>query len=161
MESAPLLWVRCGCASVLYVPLHYVLRLDCTLPLVQLGVGVPGGAQCICHALCAGAEARPDHVTVATDVRNEFDTMHRSAVLQAVAERYPQLCTFVNWAYAPAAELWVHGRPNGHKRLWSTTGVRQGDRMGPLQFALGLQGPLQNLASEFPEVRVLAYLDDA
>ena len=33
---APLLWVRCGCASVLYVPLHYVLRLDLTLPLFSL-----------------------------------------------------------------------------------------------------------------------------
>ena len=85
--------------------------------------------------------------------------MRRSAVLQAVAERYPQLFAFVNWAYAPAAELWVHGGPNGHERLWSTTGVRQGDPMGPLLFALGLQGPLEKLDSEFSEVWVLAYLD--
>ena len=32
--------------------------------------------------------------------------------------------------------------------------------MGPLLFALGLQGPLEKLGSEFPQVRVLAYLDD-
>ena len=32
--------------------------------------------------------------------------------------------------------------------------------MGPLLFALGLQGPLEKLDSEFTEVRVLAYLDD-
>ena len=55
------------------------------LASLQLGVGVAGGAQCIGHALRTGAEAHPDHVTVATDVRNAFNTMHRSAVLQAVA----------------------------------------------------------------------------
>ena len=32
--------------------------------------------------------------------------------------------------------------------------------MAPLLFALGLQGPLEKLDSEFPEVRELAYLDD-
>jgi hypothetical protein len=84
----------------------------------------------------------------------------RTAVLTAVAKRCPQLFAFVNWAYAPPAELWVHGGTNGHERLWSTTGVRQGDPMGPLLFALGLQEHLETIASDFPDVRVLAYLDD-
>ena len=108
------------------------LEAGLDLASLPLGVSVAGGAQCIGHALRAGAEAHPDHVTVATDVRNACNSMPRSAVLQAVAERYPQLFPFVNWAYTPAAELWVHGGPNGHERLWSTTRVRQGDPMGPM-----------------------------
>lgn len=32
--------------------------------------------------------------------------------------------------------------------------------MGPLLFALGLQEPPEKLASEFPDVHVLAYFDD-
>ena len=47
------------------------------LASLQLGVGVAGGAQCIGHALRAGAEAHPDHATVATDVRNAFNSIER------------------------------------------------------------------------------------
>ena len=85
-----------------------------------------GGAQCIGHALRAGALAHTHDVTIATEMRNAFNTIHRAAVLQAVAERLPQLLAFVNWAYSVPAELWVHGGPDGHVRFWSTTGVRQG-----------------------------------
>ena len=60
----------------------------------QLGVGVAGGAQCISHI--AGVMANPDYVTVATDMRNAFNTTHRTAVLKAVAELLPQLFAFVN-----------------------------------------------------------------
>ena len=66
-------------------------------------------------------------MTVATDMTNAFNTIHRMAVLKAVAERLPQFFTFVNWSFFVPAELWVHGGPNGHERLWSTAGVRQGD----------------------------------
>ena len=72
-----------------------------------------GGAPCIGHALHAGALAHPDSVTVATDMRNAFNTIHRAAVLKAVAERLPQLFAFVNWAYSVPAQLWVHGGPDG------------------------------------------------
>ena len=126
----------------------------------QLGVGVAGGAQCIGHALRAGVMANPDYVTVATDMRNAFNTIHRTAVLKSVAERLPQLFAFVNWAYSVPAELWVHGGPNGHERLWSTTGVRQGDPLGPLLFSLGMQDVLDTLEGEHPDVLLLAYLDD-
>ena len=80
-----------------------------------------GGEQCIGYALRAGVMANPDYVTVATDMRN---AIHRTSVLKAVAERLPQLFAFVNGAYSVPAELWVHGGPNGHELLWSTTGVR-------------------------------------
>jgi hypothetical protein len=48
----------------------------------------------------------------------------------------------------------------GRELLWSTTDVRQGDRFAPLLFALGLQGPLEEIVRDLPEVRVVAYLDD-
>ena len=40
---------------------------------LQLGVGVPGGAQCLGHAVRAGVLAQPDHVTVQLDWRNAFN----------------------------------------------------------------------------------------
>ena len=55
------------------------------------------------------------------------------------------------------AELWVHGGPNGHERLWSTTGVRQGDPLGPLLLSLGMQDVLGTLEGEHPDVKTLSY----
>jgi hypothetical protein len=37
---------------------------------------------------------------------------------------------------------------------------RETDPIGPLSFALDLQRPFEDIAREFPEVRVIAYLDD-
>ena len=86
--------------------------------------------------------------------------MHCTAALKAVSERLPQLFAFVNWAYSIPAELWVPGGPNGHERLWSTTGVKQGDPLGHNLFSLGMQDVLGTLERECPDVLLLAYLDD-
>lgn len=50
------------------------------------------------------------------------------------------------------AELWLHSGRNGHERLWSTIGVRQGAPTGALMFALGLQEPFKKLGSKFLDV---------
>jgi hypothetical protein len=42
----------------------------------------------------------------------------------------------------------------------STTGVRQGDVLGPLFFAIGLHPLILELKERFPEIIILAYLDD-
>jgi hypothetical protein len=55
---------------------------------IQLGVGEAGGAQCIGHALRAGAAAHADHATCDADFRNAFNTISRDAVLAAVTERH-------------------------------------------------------------------------
>jgi hypothetical protein len=67
---------------------------------IQWDVGVAGGAQCIGHALRAGAAAHADHVTCATDFRNAFNTISLDAVLAAVAERHLQLFPCARWAYS-------------------------------------------------------------
>jgi hypothetical protein len=85
------------------------------LATIHLGVGMAGGAQCIGHALRAGAAAYADHVTCDTNCHNSFNTNPRGAVLAAVAERHPQLFPFVRLAYSCPAELWVHGGPRGHE----------------------------------------------
>ena len=73
---------------------HALRQTGRALAPQQFGVGVAGGAQCIGHTLRAGVLAHPDHVTVATDMRNAFNTIHRTAVLKAGAEPVPQLFAF-------------------------------------------------------------------
>lgn len=60
-------------------------------PFELVGVGGSGGAQCAGHAMRAGSKAHPEHPMVATDFRDEFNTISCEAVLQAVADRQPRL----------------------------------------------------------------------
>lgn len=123
----------------------------------QLGVGVPGGAECLGHAVRAGAHDKPNEVTVQLDWRNAFNCISRQAVLAAVATRAPTLLPFAQWMYGQPSPLLVAG---AQEDIWSSSGVRQGDPCGPLFFAITMQQMLEEVAEVFPEVRVIAYLDD-
>jgi len=62
--------------------------------------------------------------------------------------------------YATPSRLWLPGSRASDSPLLSTSGVKQGDPIGPLLFSLTLQPLLQKISAEFPGVRVAAYLDD-
>jgi hypothetical protein len=70
-----------------------------------------------------------------------------------VQSRMPQLLPVVQWAYGAATPL--HVAP-----ILSWCGVRQGVPLGPLLFALALQGPLENAAETMLDAPIVAYLDD-
>ena len=103
---------------------------------------------------------QPGCVTVQLDWANAFNAVSRQAVIDAVARRAPQLLPFVAWAYRQPSRLFVPGAPPESAPVMSQTGVRQGDPMGPLLFALALQGPLQVIAAQHPDSRPIAYADD-
>eukprot|EP00892_Ulva_mutabilis_P012837 jgi/Ulvmu1/9926/UM058_0009.1 len=68
-------------------------------------------------------------------------------MLAAVAQHAPGLLPFVRMSYQQASALLLR-RPDGaHEVLWSETGVRQGDTMGPFLFNLTYQ-PTLRAASE-------------
>jgi hypothetical protein len=52
---------------------------------LQLGVGVPGGSQSVGHALRSGLSCCPGDVTLQLDFRNLYNSVSRTALLQAVA----------------------------------------------------------------------------
>jgi hypothetical protein len=64
-------------------------------------------------------------------------------MLAAVEERCPALLPMV--AYKQPSRLLVHQAPGAVIHFWS--GLRQGDPLGPLLFALTLQGPLEEVAA--------------
>jgi hypothetical protein len=88
---------------------------------------------------------RPGDVTLQLDLWNAFNSVSRTALLQAVASRAPRLLPFA----APADA----------SPLTSLSWVRQGDPCSPLLFALALQGPLEKVQDVFPDVRAVAYAD--
>jgi hypothetical protein len=99
-------------------------------------------------------------VTLQLDFRNAFNSVSRTALLQAVASRAPRLLPFAPWTFRSHGPLVVLGAPADATPLTSQSRVRHGDPCGPLLFALALQGPLERVLDAFTDVRVVAYADD-
>ena len=131
-----------------------------SLAPLQLGVGVRGGSQIIGHALSSGIAADPDCVTVQLDWRNAFNSVSRSAMLEAIGKRQPSMLPFAIWAYRQPSRLFVSGAPEGTAPIMSEQGVRQGDPLGTLYFCLTTQDQLETLSVLHPNVAPIAYTDD-
>ena len=95
---------------------------------LQLGIDVPGGADAIGHSLQAALDAEPDAVVVSLDFRNAFNSVKRSSMATAVAERCPAALPFFYSAYGRPSRVFVEGARNGTPPILCTSGVRQGCR---------------------------------
>ena len=131
---------------------------DLLAPL-QIGVGISGGAEIPRHLL------RPDFcnsdvVTVQGDLQNAFNLAKRDDMVHAVADKVPSLLPYVLMAYQQQSPLLIQRADGSHERLWGEAGVRQGDPMESLLFALTYQ-PTPHAAQEHAaDAIVTAYHDD-
>lgn len=127
---------------------------------LQLGVGIPGGCEAGGHALRAGLRATPDCITVQIDFKNAFNCIFRSEVIKAVTKRCPKLLPVVKWLYAKHTSLHIRGAPAGTAPILSQRGVRQGNPLSSLLFAVVLQDALEAFQEKFPLLRIVAVHDD-
>lgn len=67
------------------------------------------------------------------DFSNAFNECQRNYIFNKVGKDQPEILAWTQYCYHPAADL--HFRDN---RLLSSTGVQQGDPLGPLLFSLVL-----------------------
>lgn len=151
----------------------------CSLfPTVQYGVGIPAGTEKAFHnavvALRYGPreermdvtperkDGEPRRIAICCDIRNAFNSISRQKIFEAL-EAEPKcahMLPFYQWAYRKPSLLLHY---NGSKligTLSSEEGVKQGDPMGALLFALGIHDLVSHLNDDLPAVQVFAYLDD-
>lgn len=118
----------------------------------QLGVGTAGGCEAAVHAARRFLHDMPsDHIMVKLDFNNAFNSLHRSDLLEGIANRLPELFPFVYSAYSHHSTLYF-----GPYQVSSEVGVQQGDPIGSLCFSNAIHPVLSSLRSTLN----LGYLDD-
>ena len=127
---------------------------------LQVGVGTPAGPQCMGHAVQTGLDKHPHEITLQLDCKNAFNTVSRQHMLEAVQQTVPKLTPLVWWMYGQPSDLVVPNAPPEALIIRSSSGVNQGDPIGPRLFALTIQPQLRAVQQALPNLRVIAYLDD-
>ncbi len=141
------------CCSVISPKLQ-----DLFLSHGQMGVGVKGGLESIIHTtrhFIDHFKDSEDMCILKLDFSNAFNECNRNCIFDRVAKDLPEIYAWTQYYYHPAAELRF-----GSNRLLSTTGVQQGDPLGPLLFSLARADLVENINLP-PNIPLqLWYLDD-
>ena len=127
----------------------------------QFGVAVPGGVEHV------GLRAKMPHETgdwlVVTDCFNAFNNGERKDVLAEAANCVPALTPSVAKCYGTRpADIFFRMDSGEARTIACSSGVQQGDPMGPAMFRLALRPGLKRFReeSEGEGVEAFAYMDD-
>ena len=89
------------------------------------------------------------------DLTNAFNTVEREPILSYLAEEFPEALPWAAWSLCSEAPLL-----SADQIVSSRTGVQQGDPLGPLFFACGIQKAILQIQQEHPSSFHVYYLDD-
>ena len=153
-------------------------KLGIELTPDQVGVGIKGGGELVAHAISllkdiiatrrhandwAFEEAErlldlvDPYCLLAIDFVNAFNCIRRGRIWEQILITAPELARYFEWAYKGSADLFYS---DGSKAGVSSTGVRQGDPLGPLLFCLGIMALLSKLRTGNPDCTAIAFIDD-
>lgn len=107
---------------------------------VQLAIGVEGGSQLAFHMLWNALHSDRDLAAITLDLRNAYNTISRRRILEALYahEELEGLWKFSRWLLGSPSLLLVAQDGVAVTAFRSATGVRQGELLGPVFFALAL-----------------------
>ncbi|KAL0228364.1 hypothetical protein RCL1_004507 [Eukaryota sp. TZLM3-RCL] len=89
------------------------------------------------------------------DFKNAFNSVLRGSIQSELQHKFPEVESFFHCFYSGTSDLVydVHNLP-------SSSGVKQGDPLGPFLFCLSIQPILNLLKSKFSQLEIVAYMDD-
>jgi len=125
---------------------------------LQVGVGIPNGAESILHAInfLLDGDWDPGKLVAKLDLTNAFNVFNRTAMLEAVRKHFGSISAWVESSYQSAPFLYA-----GAEIIKSCLGVQQGDPLGPLLFAAVLQILLESIQRQVQNLDLhVWYLDD-
>ena len=145
-------------------------RVSESLPAVfepiQLGITTRNGCETIIHQLQHLLTDESQTLGAVTiDFKNAFNSISRAKVLREVYNNpaLQPLWHLVNYSYSSPSLLLTRNHDGVYLKrdvLHSTQGVRQGDPLGSLLFALAVQPLYSELQETNPSVRLAAFHDD-
>ena len=127
----------------------------------QVGVGIKDAATqtaIACSHLIPKLLAEPQMGLLQIDLKNAFNSVHRTAILRQVQRQAPAMFQWAKWSLSTKNLLVCQDQ-----NLYGVRGVQQGSPLGPLFFSLALQEVLSNLRPLFEnrsECWKIWYLDD-
>ncbi|KAL0227242.1 hypothetical protein P9112_014566 [Eukaryota sp. TZLM1-RC] len=89
------------------------------------------------------------------DFKNAFNSVKRNCIYDVLIQAFPELSAYSYLFYGKKSDLIFDSFT-----LKSSSGVKQGDPLGPLLFCLAIHNTIEKTQKEFPELRIVAYMDD-
>ena len=138
---------------------------------IQFGVGVPAGCEQAVHRLQhLLTQCQPQRLAgIAVDFKNAFNERNRDDILQSLYAEpaLEPIWKLAHWAYSSPSPLWIRecdgeGKMIQPHQLQSKVGVKQGDPLGSLLFALSVKAMYVEAVVSDPtgSISAVAFLDD-
>ncbi|KAL0211137.1 hypothetical protein P9112_009435 [Eukaryota sp. TZLM1-RC] len=121
----------------------------------QYGINTTDGVSSAIFATDVLFRQNESNVCMSLDFSNAFNSLSRRSIHGALLQYMPELIPYFQSTYCTYSNLHF-----GNNILISSSGVKQGDPLGPLLFCLAIHLILLQIQEMFPSLKMIAYMDD-
>jgi hypothetical protein len=127
----------------------------------QLGNKIAGGAEILVHLVQALTQLGTDKVVMKLDITNAYNSISRTAILEAVEAHIPDLLPYTHFALGNDTKVYFSSRDKEVSLcVPMKTGCPQGSPLSTLWFNMTQAGPINRVREAHPSATILSYHDD-
>ncbi|KAL0206514.1 hypothetical protein P9112_001821 [Eukaryota sp. TZLM1-RC] len=121
----------------------------------QYGINTTDGVSSAIFATDVLFRQNESNVCMSLDFSNAFNSLSRRSIHGALLQYMPELIPYFQSTYCTYSNLHF-----GNNILSSSSGLKQGDPLGPLLFCLAIHPISVQIQEMFPSLKMIAYMDD-